>query len=666
MLARRRLLSSPARSSRSGLSVRSPMPMSVSKSGAWLVWLLLAFAALCAPRAQAQFGTAGVEGALYAKRVGEEVRVVLELEIPAGFHIYHHKDDLGHPEAAAYPTSATVTGEGFVFEPVVFPTPHRAEQEGLGTWVWEHTGTVRFHAKGAGPATAELTGIRAAVDGQVCDPNGCEQFEVTFEAEEPPKSRDVFADWDKAMAAPKAPTPAPEIVGSRGTDGAPEPAPQPSTPDQPLGAFLLAAIFWGLFALVMPCTYPMIPITISFFTKQASARHSSSLGLSFMYGLGIVAIFVLIGLLFGSVIIPFATHPVTNLLIGAVFVVFAFSLFGAFTLEPPRFLLNAAGSASSVGGVFGVFLMGATLAVTSFTCTAPFVGTLLATGAQGGNLARIAIGMATFGATMAVPFVILSLVPGKLKSMPRSGEWMHSIKVFLGFVELAAALKFLSNADVVWDWAFLSRELFLFLWFGTFLAAALYLFGVIRLQGDPAEVSPTRMSFGVATLLFAIYCLYGALGNGLDRVMTALAPPYSNTLVGAVASDAGSRALVIKDDYDAARAEAIARGVPLFLNFTGHTCVNCRQMELTVFPRPEVAIELEKVVEARLHTDGRKNIEQILELQKRFTQSRANPYYLVIDSKTEQELSRLDHAVVGDPEEFVEFLQRGLSGAKGD
>jgi len=631
--------------------------MSIPSQAARLVCLLLVFAGLWPAPAAGQDGSDKVTGALYAKRVGDEVRVAIEVEIADGYHIYHRDGELGHPDAAAYPTSVVVAGDGFTFEPVVFPTPHRAEQEGLGTWVWEHTGIVHFYARGAGAEGAELGAIRATAHGQFCDALSCDFFDLELAPEPELAGSSAFAGWDKAFAAAAA-----QAQADRG----PKPETPPAGPQQPLGAFLLAAVLWGLFALVMPCTYPMIPITISFFTKQASARNSSSLGLSFMYGLGIVAIFVLIGLVFGSVIIPFATHPVTNLLIGAVFIVFAFSLFGAFTIEPPRFLLNAAGGASNVGGVLGVFLMGATLAVTSFTCTAPFVGTLLAAGAQGGNLARIAVGMATFGATMAVPFVLLSLVPGKLKSIPRSGEWMHSIKVFLGFVELAAALKFLSNADVVWDWAFLSRELFLFLWFGTFLAAALYLFGVIRLQGDPAEVSPVRMSIGVATLLFAMYCLYGALGNRLDRVMTALAPPYSNTLAGPVDSGASSRALVIKDDYDAARAEALARGVPLLLNFTGHTCVNCRQMELAVFPRPEVQSLLAQMVEARLHTDGRTNLERILELQARFTQSKANPYYLVIDAKTERELSRLDHAVVGDPHEFVEFLQLGLAGAPAD
>jgi thiol:disulfide interchange protein len=235
-----------------------------------------------------------------------------------------------------------------------------------------------------------------------------------------------------------------------------------------LTGFLLLAVGAGLLALVMPCTYPMIPITISFFTKQGEARGGKVLPLAIAYGAGIIAIFVLIGVIVGPVIIEFAVHPVTNLLIAVLFIAFSLVLFGVWNLQPPRFLMNLAGKASSQGGFLGVFLMGATLVVTSFTCTAPFVGSLLSLGASGGDIGRVALGMGVFGATMAVPFVLLSLVPGALTSMPKSGEWMHTIKVFLGFLELAAALKFLSNADLAWRWDSLPRELFLYLWAGIF------------------------------------------------------------------------------------------------------------------------------------------------------------------------------------------------------
>jgi thiol:disulfide interchange protein DsbD len=274
---------------------------------------------------------------------------------------------------------------------------------------------------------------------------------------------------------------------------------------------------------------------------------------------------------FGSLIIPFSAHPVTNLVIGAAFIYFSFVLFGLVNLQPPAFLMNVAGSASQKGGFVGVFLMGATLVVTSFTCTAPFVGTLLAAGASGAggaNLGRVALGMAAFGLTMAVPFVFLSLVPTRLKAMPRSGEWMNTLKVFMGFVELAAALKFLSNTDLVWGWELFSRELFLLLWGLLFIGAGLYLFGVFA-RGT--KIGGKRAVGALATLVFAGYCFWGMSGKPLDFVMTAIAPPYSGGRLGWHWYDAGETWKIVIDDYDAAFAQAKAEERLLLINLTGHT-----------------------------------------------------------------------------------------------
>jgi thiol:disulfide interchange protein DsbD len=222
--------------------------------------------------------------------------------------------------------------------------------------------------------------------------------------------------------------------------------------------------------------------------------------------------------------------------------------------------------------------MGATLVITSFTCTVPFVGSLLSLGATGGGLARVALGMGVFGATMAVPFVLLSLVPGAMQSLPRSGQWMNTIKVTLGFVEVAAALKFLSNADLAWRWDVLPRELFLVLWAVIFAAAGLYLLGFLsRKLAAVRTAAPARRIVGVLFLLFAVYCFLGSRGRELDRVMLAIAPNYSaheagSEQAGAVEDSEESlgRPLVV-DDYEAARLRAEAAGVPLFLNFTGFT-----------------------------------------------------------------------------------------------
>jgi thiol:disulfide interchange protein DsbD len=236
--------------------------------------------------------------------------------------------------------------------------------------------------------------------------------------------------------------------------------------------------------------------------------------------------------------------------------------------------MNMASNASRKGGIGGVFLMGATLVVTSFTCTAPFVGTLLSTGASSGGLGRVALGMGVFGATMAIPFVLLSMLPAKAKSIPKSGEWMHTLKVALGFIEIAAAMKFLSNVDLVWSWGWLSRELFLILWVGIFLAGALYLFGVFRLKDESTEpISPGRMVGALAFLLISSYCLYGAMGNRMDRIMTAIIPPYSNRIAAAGDghSSSGPKWAMVIDDFEGALAKGRQENKPVLLNLTGYT-----------------------------------------------------------------------------------------------
>jgi thiol:disulfide interchange protein DsbD len=519
---------------------------------------------------------------LWARRAGDELRIALEVRLAEGWHLYHGptQEDVG-PGSFATPTTLELALEGedgARWSAVVYPAPKRIETD-LGedepAITFEHEGTIVLRARGApgpGAGADEVRRVRATVKGLTCSTETglCIPYrEELAPAGEGPDA--LFVPFeDPAFARLDAPRP---TSGTGSVERVREPVEQGG--DASLWLFLLAAVGWGLFTLLMPCTYPMIPITISFFTKQATQRERSAAPLALAYGAGIVAIFVLIGVVVGPVIIRFATHPVTNLVIGLLFLVFALALFGAIELRPPAFLMNAAGRASSKGGYLGVFLMGATLVVTSFTCTAPFVGSLLSLGASQGGVGRIALGMAVFGLTMAIPFVLLSLLPAKLRAIPRSGEWMHVLKVFLGFVEVAAALKFLSNTDLVWQWQVLSRELFLSLWAAIFFAAALFLFGMLRMEGESeAGVGPKRMLGGLASLLFAAYCAYGALGNSLDGVMTAIAPPYSNRTAALSAADAGQERAthaIVKDDYQAARELAVREKKGLLVNFTGYT-----------------------------------------------------------------------------------------------
>ncbi len=490
----------------------------------------------------------------YAREKGDAIEIAIEVKVDPGFHLYHGptKADAGDPDAGGKPTVVEIDAEGFEIGALAYPAPEKvAVKIGEDTFnSYEHIGTFVLRAKGKRTqADAKLEKITATITGYTCDAKGCVDY-----AEEL-----VYAGpGTDALYAGQATPPA------RAAD--------PSSPaSSGLWVFLLSAVGWGLFTLLMPCTYPMIPITISYFTKQASQRHGSTLPLSLAYGIGIVATFVLIGIVIGPPIVIFASHPVTNLVIGSMFIFFALALFGAVNLQPPAFLLNLAGQASAKGGLGGVFLMGALLVVTSFTCTAPFVGTLLSAGASSGaGVGRVALGMAVFGLTMAVPFVGLSMIPAKVKA----GEWMHTLKVTLGFVEIAAALKFISNVDIVWEWQWLSRELFLSLWVAIFVTTALYLFGMIRLKDEgTTEISPGRMMAGLFFLVLSLYCGYGALGNKLDSIMTAIVPPYSNSISALRGGKPRIQETwpIVIDDYEVALAQAKAEDKLLLVNFTGHT-----------------------------------------------------------------------------------------------
>lgn len=526
------------------------------------------------------------KAALFARVEGDAVRVAVEIQIEAGWHLYSGPTmaDVGPEGAFAQPTALDLEGGGIAFGDWRFP-PAELEHQDFGTPidVKIHRGTIAIYRTGTKGATARLEDLKLTINGQTCsDGEGgvCVPYKESI-AFKGPGADKLFAAFPKDLgataksgAAPAATGTSAPTKGAGPTAGANEE--EEAGRESSLLAFLISAVFWGLFTLLMPCTYPMIPITISYFTKQAEKRKSSTLPLSLAYGAGIVLVFILIGVLIGPLIIPFATHPITNIVIGGFFLLFALTLFGVMTLQPPAFLLNVAGSASQKGGYVGVFLMGATLVVTSFTCTAPFVGTLLSTGAASGGIGRIALGMGVFGLTMAIPFVFLSMVPAKVKAMPKSGEWMHTLKVYLGFVEVAAALKFISNADIQWQWGILSRELFLGLWAAIFFLAAGYLFAWIRLedeygQQDTATVSPKRMLVGFATVMFAMYCFYGMLGHRLDAGMTSLIPPYSQRIdTGGGATSAATQGhTIIEDEFDRTLEQARKEGKLMLVNFTG-------------------------------------------------------------------------------------------------
>lgn len=514
---------------------------------------------------------------LHTRRDGDRVLAVVRFNVAFGWHLFHK--ELGDPNAIGTPTEIELRGSGIEWGDLVWPEPQRLDDPVLGTWAWVHEGTVLVRAEGR--LTGEPAPITARVSGQVCK-QMCIRFAVTL-ADEGPGEEAWFADWPSSGAVAGTDSSAGQASVATGALAAEAGVVEEEGGGSgSLWAFLLASIGAGIFALLMPCTYPMIPITISFFTKQAESRHQSVLPLSLTYGAGIIALFGAIGVavgvlgaVAGDAIQTFATNPWVNLFFAALFFLFALVLLGVWTLQPPRFLMDAAGRASAKGGYVGVFLMGLTLVVTSFTCTAPFVGTLIAGGIKLGAM-KAALGMVVFGLTMAVPFVLLSLAPSKIREIPQAGDWMNVLKVTLGFIELAAALKFVSNADLVWGWGILSREVFLLAWAIIFLVAALFLFGKIQLAGESAdEIGPGRLVSALALTMVSAYCFHGYVGHDLDFAMTAIVPPYSTRQAGGLfGGEGGGPAApreheIVKDDYEAALSRAEAEQKLLLVNFTG-------------------------------------------------------------------------------------------------
>jgi thiol:disulfide interchange protein len=383
----------------------------------------------------------------------------------------------------------------------------------------------------------------------------------------------------------------------------------------------------GLAALLTPCVFPMIPMTVSFFTKQSKTK-AQGIKNAIIYSISIIAIYILLGTVvtavFGAEVLnEMSTNPTFNIVFFIILVVFALSFLGAFEIRLPSSWVNKADNKADKGGLIGIFFMALALALVSFSCTGPIVGSLLVQAASEGGIAPL-VGMFGFSLALALPFGLFAAFPGWMNSLPKSGGWLNSVKVVLGFLELALAFKFLSNADLALQAHYLERELFLAVWIGIFLLLAIYLFGMLRLPHDsPLEkISVGRAMLGLTSLIFVVYMIPGMWGAPLNLI-SAFPPPihYSESPkgVGASGNDGsnqsheavsgthpGPQNIDVFHDYDKALAHAKKVGKPLFVDFTGHNCVNCRKMEMTVWGQPGIIDILKNdVVIVSLHVDER-------------------------------------------------------------
>lgn len=442
-----------------------------------------------------------------------------------------------------------------------------------------------------------------------------------------------------------------------------------------LWAYLLFAMSAGALALLTPCVFPMVPITVSFFTKRAEKKTGGGLLDSTIYGIGIILTFTALGfilaLFFGaSGIQNFASNPWINIFIALIFITFAINLFGTFEFQLPPSLLNKLNAKSQGNSLISVLLMGLTFSLTSFTCTVPFVGVALVTAASGEWFYPI-IGMLGFSFVFAIPFFLLALFPSALSKMPRSGSWMNNIKVVMGILEIAAAIKFISNADLVWGLGILPRELFLSIWIASAILIGLYILGIFRLKHDtPIEsVGTLRIFFSVFFFSIAFYLISGLFGNKLGELDAFLPPPDYNQIISQEKVNSSSLFLnpnknALNDsnewltDYKKALEIAKSTNKPIFIDFSGFTCTNCRWMELNMFTKPEVKQLLEKMIKVRLFTDRREEpYISNKEMQIKRFNSIELPLYVIL---TPEEKVIATNAFTRNLDEFLLFLKNAF------
>ncbi|MBS1856434.1 MAG: redoxin family protein [Acidobacteria bacterium] len=568
-------------------------------------------------------------------------------KIQPGWHLY----SMSTP--GAMPTKITVTG------PVdktraLQPAPRKSFDPNFNAETEYFEDEVAFLVEAElkpdlKPGPVELA---VAARYQTCDAKSCVPSKWSGTAT-------VRIDPASAAAAPAIPAGYTEPAAPPPPGAAPSPSPAPQ--QDSLAGFLAVAFGFGLASIFTPCVFPMIPITMSYFLNRQSGSRRESIMQALVFCVGIVVLFSGMGLAITAALGPFGivqlgSNPWVNGFITALFIAFGLSLLGAFEITIPSSILTRLNQSADRGGYAGSLLMGLTFSLASFACVGPFVGTLLAASVSGGG-SRPLIGMVTFATGLALPFFLLALFPSYLKRMPRAGGWMSRIKVVMGFVILAASLKYFSSLDQVMQWGFLTRERFLAAWVVLFALAGLYLLGMLRMEGIKPEepVGIGRLLSGAALLIFAIHLIPGMSGARLGD-LDAFVPAAAEEAAGGGGAAAASGSLVwMKNQYREALDRARREGKLVFVNFTGYACTNCHWMRANMFTKPEIASALQGFVLVELYTDGTdaaSELNQKVELDKFKTV--AIPFYAILDP--DEKVIATFPGKTSDAKEFLAFL----------
>jgi thiol:disulfide interchange protein DsbD len=575
---------------------------------------------------------------------GQTFRIQLTATIEAGWHVY----SVSQPPPPIATRISLPKGQPFTLDGVVdAPAPHVAFDAGFGidTESYAESAVFTLPIKVSAQASGRQV-LRVQAYYQTCNDKFCL----------PPKTVTLETPIDVKAGKQAGGTAEAPVTPASGT-------PVPSR-DSLLSFVWLAMMFGGL-SLLTPCVFPMVPITVSYFTGHAAGSRGRAVRNASIYAVGIILTFtgfgLVLALLAGATSLNrFAANPWINLLITAIFVGFALNLFGFYEIRIPSGLLTRLDTAtrtSAGGSLIGTLLMALTFTLASISCTAPFIGTLLVM-AAGGDWQWPLIGMLAFSTVLAFPFFLLALMPQLLASLPRSGGWMNAVKVMLGFVVVAASTKFLSNADLVWGWGFLTRDVVLGSWVAVALLMMAYILGMFRFEHDSPvkHVGIVRLAFGLVCGTLAFWLASGLAGKPLGELDALLPLPLQ--AAGATRAGGAGELSWLVNDYDGALAEARRTSRRVFVDFTGYTCTNCKWMETNMFPRDDVRAELEKFVRLRMYTDG---AGEIFQRQQRRQQAMfktvALPYYAILEADgtpvaTFPGLTR-------DPAEFVTFLKKG-------
>ncbi len=588
----------------------------------------------------------------------EEATLVIKASIDKGWHLYSQFIGEGGPVPTSFrfDKSSYYTLVGKVNE-IPKAKPIFDEIFGMQVAWFESSATFKQKIKVSSGKDFKVNG---ALEFMVCDDKQClppDEVEFSFDIKGVVNTSTITATETKTIDTATAPVTSVEnidtttkTVDTSATEETvlTELSEEKKEADSIWFIFIQGFLF-GFVALLMPCIFPMIPLTVSFFTKQSKTR---AIGIrnALLYGLSIVVIYVGLGLgitvlLGASALNELSSDAVFNLIFFAVLVVFAASFFGAFEITLPSSWSTKADQKADKGGLVGIFFMAVVLAIASFSCTGPLIGTLLVDAANKGEYMGPFMGMLGFSLSLALPFTLFAIFPSWLNSMPKSGGWLNSVKVVLGFVELAFALKFLSNADMAYHWGILDREVFIVLWVVIFALLGMYLLGKLKFNhdSDVKHVSVTRLFLAILSLSFAVYLVPGLWGAPLKAVSGFL--PHQGTQdfdlyssqFAASSGEGNSTTTHVANkkyadrlhaplgidaffDYDEGMAYAKQVGKPVFLDFTGHSCTNCRKMENAVWPDAEVLNRLKNdFVVISLYVDDRTELPEDQKYVSKYT-----------------------------------------------